>query len=55
MEANDIITAITNQRNGAMNEVVQLFAMLEAEKRKVAELEKQLGAKNETPADSSAD
>lgn len=33
MEASDIITALQNQRNGALNETAQLYAMLEAEKR----------------------
>lgn len=40
MEVNteDIITAIRNQRDGALNENVQLFAMLQAANRKIEEL-----------------
>ena len=43
MELNvqDIITALTNQRNAALNENVQLFAMVEAMKKEIEELKKE--------------
>lgn len=50
IDAKDLITALTNQRNGALNETAQVFAMLEAAKREIAELK----AKYEAPADSPA-
>ena len=35
MEAQDLITALTNQRNAALNEAAQLFAMLESANREI--------------------
>lgn len=38
LDAHDIITALQNQRNGALNETAQLYAMVEALKRELQEL-----------------
>lgn len=38
IDAQDLITALTNQRNGALNETAQLYAMVEALKRELEEL-----------------
>lgn len=38
LDAQDIITALQNQRNGALNEASQLYAMVEALKRELQEL-----------------
>lgn len=37
LDAQDIIAALQNQRNGALNENAQLFAMVEALKRELNE------------------
>ena len=37
VDAQDIIIALQNQRNGALNENAQLFAMVEALKRELQE------------------
>ena len=37
--AQDMITAIVNQRNASQNECVQLAAQIQAAQRKIAELE----------------
>ena len=39
IEKDDLITAISMQRNNALNETVQLYAALQAANRKVTELE----------------
>ena len=41
LDANDIITALSNQRNAALNENAQLYAMVEALKKEVEELKKE--------------
>jgi phage shock protein A len=41
--AQDLLTALTNQRNNAQNECVQLAANLAAAHRRIAELEAKLG------------
>jgi len=38
IDPNDMLIAIQNQRNGALNETAQLYAMLESAKREIAEL-----------------
>lgn len=38
VNAEDIITAIRNQRDGALNENAQLFAMLQAANREIEKL-----------------
>lgn len=38
LDAQDIIAALQNQRNGALNETAQLYAMVEALKRELQEL-----------------
>ena len=51
--AQDMITAIVNQRNAALNECVQLAAQVQAAQRKIAELEakiKELDSAPETNA-----
>ncbi len=42
VDANDVITALTHQRNGALDENAKLYAMIEKLKRKVQELEAKL-------------
>ena len=37
----DIVTALTNQRNAALNDAAQQFALLQAALREIAELKKQ--------------
>jgi len=49
LDANDVVTAVANQRNGALNETAQLYAMLEAAKREIAALNEKV-AKLENPA-----
>ncbi len=49
LDANDMITALTNQRNGALNETAQVYAMLEATKREVTELKAKIAELLETP------
>jgi len=55
IDARDMIVALKNQRTGALDETVQLYAMLEASKRETAERDKtiaELKAKYEPkPAD----
>jgi len=38
INANDLVTAIQNQRNGALNESAHLYALLELAKREISEL-----------------
>lgn len=45
LNAQDIITALSNQRNAALNENAQLFAMVEAMKKRIEGLEKELQVK----------
>jgi len=40
LNAQDIITALSNQRNAALNELAQAFAIIEAQKREIEELKK---------------
>ena len=40
LDAQDIITALSNQRNAALNENAQLFAMVETLKKEIEELKK---------------
>lgn len=41
LDAQDIITALSNQRNAALNELAQAFAIIEAQKREIEELKKE--------------
>ena len=38
VNGNDLIAALTNQRNAAMNDAAQQFALLQAALREIAEL-----------------
>ena len=51
--AQDMLTAILNQRNAAQNECVQLAAQILAKDRKIAELEAKVkeSASKENPSD----
>lgn len=49
LDAQDIITATSNQRNTALNELAQAFAIVEAQKREIQAL-KDKYEKPESPA-----
>lgn len=40
LDAQDIITALSNQRNSAFNELAQAYAMIKALEREIEELKK---------------
>ena len=47
LDANDIITAMEQQRNAAFNELAQAFAIIEAQKREIDELKKDVPLKQD--------
>ena len=56
--AQDMLTAVCNQRNAALNECVQLAAQVQAAQRKISELEakiKELGSPETNAANENVD
>ena len=49
--AQDMLTAVLNQRNASQNECVQLAAQVQAANRKISELEAKLKELEAVPAD----
>lgn len=55
IDARDMVKALSNQRNQAMDENVQLFAMLEAVKRDLVAKEAQIIELTKKAVDANAD
>ena len=51
IDAQAMLQAAINQRNGALNENLQLFGMLAAKDKRIAELEKQLDEAKNPPSE----